>query len=75
MLSSDHQTVLRALIKADQCSLVLEEIAVIASLSFERAWYAVLELIELRFLTPAGLGLYRLTADGQQTANRLSASG
>ena len=37
MLSSDHQTVLRALIKADQCSLVLEEIAVIASLSFERA--------------------------------------
>jgi hypothetical protein len=44
---------LLALFKADRCPLVLEEIAAMASLPFEQAWYSVLELIELRFMTPA----------------------
>jgi hypothetical protein len=29
-----------------------------ASISFERAWYAAMELLELRLMTPSGMGLY-----------------
>lgn len=63
--------VLRALAKGDP-PLVLEEIAGTASISFERAWYAVLELIELRLLTSAGISLYALTEAGRETAGRLA---
>lgn len=73
MLASDKETVLRALFSADRCSLILEEIAAIASISFERAWYAVLELIELQFMAPAGIGAYELTSEGRETARRLIA--
>ena len=41
--------------------LVLEEIAAMAGISFEQAWYAVLDLLEMRLVTPAGMGLYDLT--------------
>jgi hypothetical protein len=43
-----------------------------ASLPFERAWYPVLGLIELRFMTPAGIGLYALTGRGRDAANRIA---
>jgi hypothetical protein len=73
VLADDHKTVLKALIRADHCSLILEEVAATATLSLERTWYAVLELIELRFMTPAGISLYCLTAQGKEAARRLVA--
>ena len=60
MATSDQMAVLSALSKAAG-PLVLEEIAAMASISFERAWYASLELLELRLMTLAGVGLYVLT--------------
>jgi hypothetical protein len=72
-LVAEQAAVLRTLSKAGQPALILEEVAATASLSFEQAWYAVVELIELRFMTPAGIGLYELTADGKETARRLIA--
>jgi hypothetical protein len=76
MLAVDHKIVLCALFSAGRCSpFILEEIAATASLTFEQAWYAVLDLIELRFMAPAGIGLYRLTIEGKETARQLSASG
>ena len=71
VLVNDHRQVLRVLLSTDHCPLILEEIAATASLPFERAWYTVLELIELRFLTPAGSGVYRLTSQGREAANHL----
>jgi hypothetical protein len=73
MLANDQKAVLRALARADCSPFVLEEVAATASLSFEQAWYTVLELIELRFMTPAGIGLYGLTAKGRESASRLVA--
>jgi hypothetical protein len=55
-----------------RCPLLIEEIAAMASLPFERAWYTVLGLIELRFMTPAGIGLYALTGRGRDAANRIA---
>jgi hypothetical protein len=76
MLPVDDKMVLCALFNAGRCCpFILEEIAATASLTFEQAWYAVLDLIELRFMTPAGIGLYRLTVEGKETARQLSASG
>ena len=75
VLATDHKMVLLALFKADRHPFILEEIAATACLSFERAWYAVLELIELRLLTPTRIGLYDLTVEGRETASRLSAPG
>jgi hypothetical protein len=51
---------------------VLEEIAAMASISFERAWYTVLELMELRFIGMAGISLYILTARGIAAADRIA---
>jgi hypothetical protein len=51
-----------------QKQALLEEIAACASISFEQAWYAVLELLQLRFLTPSGLGFYALTEKGREAA-------
>ena len=56
VLANDHKAVLSALIRAEHCPLILE-VAATAALPFERAWYVVLALIELRFMTPAGVGL------------------
>jgi hypothetical protein len=64
----EHKQVLRAMCETDLADFVLEEIAASARISFERAWYAVLELIELRFLQPVGIGFYGLTAKGRQAA-------
>ena len=75
VLANNHKMVLLALSKGDRYPLILEEIAATAGLSFERAWYAVLELIELRLLTPTRIGLYGLTIEGRETASRLSAPG
>ena len=61
MATSDQMAVLSALSKADG-PVVLEEIAAMASISFERAWYTVLELIELRFISMAGISIYVVTA-------------
>jgi hypothetical protein len=44
-----------------QGPLVLEEVAAMAGISFEQAWYAVLDLLEMKLVTPAGMGLYVLT--------------
>ena len=57
MATEDQKAVLRALSQANG-PLVLEEIAAMASISFERAWYAAMELLELRLMTPSGMGLY-----------------
>ena len=60
--------VLLAFAKADP-PVVLEEIAASASISLERAWYAVLELIEL----PAvGMSAYALTEKGREAAGGLA---
>lgn len=64
----EQNAVLRALTKANGPA-VLEEIAAMAGISFERAWYAVLELLELRVITPLGMGLFVLT---RQTAEQSS---
>ena len=40
--------------------LVLEETAAMAGISFEQAWYAVLDLLEMRLVTPVGMGLFIL---------------
>ena len=74
MLANDQQAVLSALIRAKLGSFILEEVAAIAALPLERAWYAVLELIELRFMAPAGIGFYCLTAEGKEMARRLVAA-
>jgi hypothetical protein len=68
---SDQAAVLNALSKTEG-PLVLEEIAAMASISFERAWYTVLELMELRFLGMAGISLYILTACGIASADRIA---
>ena len=49
----------------------LEEIAPTARITFEQAWYAALDLIELRLLSPAGVGFYSLTDAGTEAARRL----
>ena len=72
VLAGDQETVLRVLFKTDSCPLLIEEIAAMASLSFERGWYTVVELIELRFMTPAGISLYVLTRHGRDAANRIA---
>ncbi|MFZ0838101.1 MAG: hypothetical protein WAM77_11645 [Xanthobacteraceae bacterium] len=71
MATIDQMAVLSALSKADG-PVVLEEIAAMASISFERAWYTVLELIELRFISMAGISLYVLTALGIEAADRIA---
>ena len=68
---SDQAAVLNALSKTEG-PLVLEEIAAMASISFERAWYTVLELIELQFVGMAGISLYVLTASGIEAAYRIA---
>ena len=60
MAISDPAAVLNVLSKTEGPA-VLEEIAAMASISFERAWYASLELLELRLITPTGMGLYVIT--------------
>ena len=70
MLSDSHIAILRTLIKAD-APFILEELAGTASISFEAAWYAVLELIELQLMTVAGIGLYQLTSQGQRIARQV----
>ena len=72
VLAGDQETVLRALFRVDRCPFLIEEIAAMASLSFERAWYTVLELIELRFISMAGISLYVLTALGIEAADRIA---
>jgi len=74
VLANDHKTVLGALIGAARRPLILEEVAASAGLPFERTWYAVLELIELQYMTPAGAGLYCLTDEGEKSARQLTAS-
>ena len=59
--------VLRAFAKADL--LVLEEIAATASISLERAWYAVLERVAAP--APAGMNVYALAEEGKEAATRL----
>ena len=71
MATSDQMAVLSALSKADG-PVVVEEIAAMASISFERAWYTVLELIELRFISMAGISLYVVTARGIEAADRIA---
>jgi predicted transcriptional regulator len=63
--------VLLAFANADP-PVVLEEIAATASISLEQAWYAVLELIELRLLTTAGMSAYTLTEKGREAARGLA---
>jgi hypothetical protein len=75
VLANDHKIVLRALFKAGRCPFILEEIAATTAVSFERAWYAILDLIELGLIAPAGIGLYGLTQQGKDIASRLVASG
>jgi hypothetical protein len=58
MAISDQTAVLSALSKAEG-PIVLEEIAAMASISYERAWYASLELLELRLMTPGRDGTLR----------------
>jgi hypothetical protein len=55
-------------------SRILEEIAATAAVSFERAWYAVLEMIELGLIAPAGIGLYDLTQHGKDIASQFASS-
>ena len=71
MATSDQMAVLGALSKAAGPA-VLEEIAAMGSISFERAWYTVLELIELGFMSIAGISLYVLTARGIAEAERIA---
>jgi hypothetical protein len=71
MLGDDHRMVLLALVKADPPA-VLEGIAANASISLEQAWYAVLELIELRLLTAVGMSAYALTEKGREAAAGLA---
>ena len=52
MAISDQAAVLNVLSKTEGPA-VLEEIAAMASISFERAWYASLELLELRLVSVA----------------------
>jgi hypothetical protein len=73
VLASDHKIVLCALFKTGRCPFILEEIAATAAVSFERAWYAVLDLIELGRMAPADIGLYCLTQQGKDLASRLFA--
>jgi hypothetical protein len=75
VLANDHKIVLRALFKAGRCPFILEEIAATAAVSFERAWYAVLEMIELGLIAPAGIGLYDLSQHGKDIASRVASSG
>ncbi len=70
--ASDYGRVLLALVAADRSPFVLEEIAATAAVSFEGAWYAVLELIEKRFMSPAGVDRYVLIEEGQEAASRLT---
>ena len=63
MLANDHKIVLRALFRAGRCPFILEEIAATAAVSSERAWYAVLEMIELGLIAP---GLHRADADARR---------
>ena len=74
MLANDHKIVLRALFKAGRCPFILEEIAATAAVSFERAWYAVLEIIGLGLIAPAGIGLYDLTQHGKDITGRFASS-
>jgi hypothetical protein len=67
-LANEQKLILRAMFKGDLSAFPLEEIAASASISFEQAWYAVLELLQLRFLTPSGLGFYALTEKGREAA-------
>ena len=71
MLGNDHRMVLLAFAKADP-PVVLEEIAASASISLEQAWYAVVELIELRLLTAVGMSAYALTEKGREAAGGLA---
>jgi hypothetical protein len=68
VLANEQKLILRAMFKADLSAFLLEEIAASASIPFEQAWYAVLELLQLRFLTPSGLGFYALTEKGREAA-------
>jgi hypothetical protein len=70
-LSEDHRLILRALARAEATSLPLEEIAPTARITFEQAWYAALDLIQLRLLSPNGVGFYSLTRTGKEAARRL----
>ena len=56
----EQNALLRALNRSSD-PLVLEEIAAMAGISFEQTWYAVLDLLELRVITPMGMGLFGLT--------------
>jgi DNA-binding IclR family transcriptional regulator len=60
MAITEQNSVLRALAQSEG-PLVLEEIAALAGISYEQAWYAVMEFLELRLVTPAGMGLFVLT--------------
>lgn len=71
VLFENERAVLRALAKVDATSLPLEEIAPAARISFEQAWYAALDLIQLQLLTPTGVGFYSLTPAGETIARRL----
>ena len=71
MATSDQAAVLNPLSKTEG-PLVLEEIAAMASISFERAWYTVQELIELQFVGMAGISLYVLTTSGIEAADRIA---
>ena len=71
MATSDQMAVLSALSKTEG-PVVLEEIAAMASISFERAWYTVLEVIELRFIGMAGISLYVVTARRNEAADRIA---
>jgi hypothetical protein len=65
MATSDQMAVLRVLSKIES-PIVLEEIAAMACISFERAWYATLELLEMRLMSPAGFGLYVLIGEAEE---------
>jgi hypothetical protein len=72
-LPHDNRAVIGALRKTET-PFVLEEVAATASVSFEAAWYAVLELIELGLVTVTGIGLYQLSVQGRQTTRQLFAA-
>ena len=71
VLFEHERAVLRAISRAEAHALPLEEIAPTARISFEEAWYAALDLIQLQLLTPDGIGFYRLTAEGTKIGGRL----
>jgi DNA-binding IclR family transcriptional regulator len=68
-VATSDQTAVLSVLSKHEGPVVLEEIAAMSSISFERAWYATLELLEMGLVTPTGLGLYRLIGVAEERSS------